>query len=165
MFDIYATTHTSSDGQRFSLVTIDHPDLYYLNVQSFSDDVIDIKNAEIYALQVASSIASRLGLLGSQITLFHSFDTVIEEDNKIKQGNVESAVEAFYCGMESMTIENLLFLKDSKSNFTMVKIPQERNLAKETIGELDLGYHVSIDDLQIMDKQLAEAYLANIIRF
>ena len=160
IIDIYAATKQTSDGQNFAVVMIDEPSISYTFIKSLGSEPMDALNAEILALEGATRLAYRLCLTNNTVNLFHSLDNVLSEKGVVREGNTSNDIERFYCVIESMVLENLLFINDAEKNLVMLKVPKDENIALIAIGDNDLGYYVDIDDLQITDSELANDFLS-----
>lgn len=162
LFDIYIGTKKTEDGQHFALVVVDEPSLSYTFIRSVGYEPIDALHAEIIALEAGTKLATRLIPSGHMVNIFHSLDDVILDNGNILEGNPDDDVERFYCMMESMVLENILFIDSANTDMVLVKIEPEKNLSIMAVEDNDLGYLVDIDDLQIVDRVLAEDYLSSI---
>lgn len=156
---IYAATKKTKDGQNFAIVIVDEPGINYTFIKSLGHEPFDAINAEILALEAATKLASRLCLTNNTVSLFYSFEYAILEDGSIRKGNTSDDVERFYCIMESLVLENLLFIHDAERDLVMLEVPREENIALIALGDNDLGYYVDFDDLQITDEELAYDFL------
>lgn len=160
MIDIYAATKKTKDGQHYAVVLVDEPGISYTFIKSLGEEPFDKLNAEILALESATKLASRLCLTNNDVNLFHSLDNAISEDGVIRKGNTNDDAERFYCIMESIVLENLLFIHDAEKKLVILKVPEEENVALIALGDNDLGYYVDFDDLQITNEELANDYLS-----
>lgn len=164
IIDIYTGTKKTEDGQFFALTMVDEPGLSYTFIKSLGSEPFELLNAEIIALENATALATRFAHAGHIINIFHSLDKVIDENSNIRQGNVSDDAEKFYCAIESMVLENIIFLDKLEREVRLIKVDENDNLTKVTTEGNDLGYFVDIDDLQITDADLAEDYLNSLVR-
>lgn len=159
ILDIYASTKKTKDGQHFAVVTMDEPGISYLYIKSFGREPLDKMNAEITALEKVTALAARFSLTSHIVNIFHSFEEAVLKDGSVRPGNEHNDAERFYCALESMTLENILFIEKAGKEIVMVKIPEDKNLSLLTLTENDLGYYVDIDDMQITNEGLADDFL------
>lgn len=160
MIDIYVATKKSIDNQNFAIVMIDEPTINYLYIQSLGTQPYDTKNAEILALETATHLATRLLLANRDVTIFYTLPNAVDENGNVRKGNLNDDNDRFYCGMESRVLENLLYIADMKKEVSLINLKNEENIALLSVVDNDLGYYVSIDDLQITDEMLADAFVS-----
>ena len=157
--DIYAATKKTEDGQNYAIVIVDEPEINYTFIKSLSNEPFDELNAEILALESATKLACRLALANHTVNIFHSLDYAVSENGSVRAGNTNDDVERFYCIMESLVLENLLFIHEAEKEVVLLKVPKEENIALIAVGDNDFGYYIDFDDLQILDEGLAYDFL------